>query len=329
MKYSVIIPVFNRPSEVKELLQSLEKQTFSDFEVVIVEDGSTEPCKNVVDEFSKAISFQYFYKENTGPGLSRNYGMDRARGDYFIFFDSDCLIPADYFEILESYLSKQPLDVFGGADNEHPSFSTIQKAINYAMTSFLTTGGIRGRKKQIGKFQPRSFNMGLSKEVYKQVGGFTTLHPGEDPDLSIRIKNAGFRSGLVPDLFVYHKRRIDFKKFAKQVYKFGVVRNILFKWHPGTFSLVFFLPSIFLIGTALLILLGIFTKWWFFIPLILLIFLLFGDALGKTKSMSISWLAIMASFIQLFGYGWGFLEGFVKIHILKQDERKVFANFFF
>jgi GT2 family glycosyltransferase len=255
--------------------------------------------------------------------------MERARGDYFLFFDSDCLIPSDYFEKLDNYLSNHSVDLFGGPDREHPSFTNIQKAINYAMTSFLTTGGIRGRKNQLGKFQPRSFNMGLSKHVFEKVGGFKTIHPGEDPDLSLRITDAGFESVLIPDLFVYHNRRIDFRKFVKQVYKFGVVRNILFKWHPKSYKYVFFLPTLFLIGSIFLVGLGILVSWWFFLPIILLAFVLWFDALLKTKSIQISVLAILASFIQLFGYGWGFLMSFLKLSIFKQNERTEFRSMFF
>lgn len=329
MKYSVIIPVYNRPNEVEELLESLSQQVVKNFDIVIVEDGSTETCKEAVDARKGMLDIQYYFKTNTGPGDSRNFGMERARGDYFLFFDSDCLIPPDYFQKLDAFLAQNPTDLFGGPDREHSSFTRIQKAINYAMTSFLTTGGIRGKKKQIGKFQPRSFNMGLSREVYQKVGGFGTIHPGEDPDLSIRIVNAGFQSTLIPDLFVYHNRRIDFSKFYRQVYKFGVVRNILFKWHPQTLKLVFFLPSFFLVGSILLVLLGIFVSVWFFLPFVMLVLVLLLDALIKTGSLAIALLAIGASFIQLYGYGWGFIKSFTKLFVFKKDERVAFPEMFF
>ncbi|NND05003.1 MAG: glycosyltransferase [Saprospiraceae bacterium] len=330
MKYSVIVPVFDRPQEVEELLNSLAAQVSMDFELVIVEDGSTERCDDVLASFSDILQIRYFFKENSGPGDSRNFGMEKARGEYLIFFDSDCLIPADYFQKLDTFLDAHPeVDVFGGSDGQHQSFSKIQKAINYAMTSFITTGGIRGNKKHIGKFEPRSFNMGFTKEVYKKVGGFATVHPGEDPDLSIRIVKAGFTSSLVPDLYVYHKRRIDWSKFAKQVYKFGVVRNILIRWHPGTFKYVFALPSIFLWSSVGLILLAILVSWWFMVPLVVLAFVIWIDAWMKTKDLSISLLACAASFIQLWGYGWGFTRSFVALHILKRNERQAFPAFFF
>ncbi len=330
MKYSVIIPVYNRPEEVRELLQSLADQDRKNFEVVIVEDGSSTKCIQEVEGFKTELNIQYFYKDNSGPGDSRNFGMKKAQGDYLLFFDSDCLIPTDYFSKLDAFLMEHPeVDVFGGPDREHPSFSKVQKAINYAMTSFITTGGIRGRKKHVGKFEPRSFNMGFSHTVFEKVGGFASLHPGEDPDLSIRIVRAGFSSALVPDLYVYHKRRIDWSKFSKQVYKFGVVRNILIRWYPDTFKYIFALPSVFLWGSCLTVLLALTFSVWFLLPLIILALIIVIDAWIKTKDLSISLLACAASFIQLWGYGWGFTKSFIALHVLKRNERKAFPAFFY
>lgn len=328
-KYSIIIPVFDRPKEVDELLASLCKQENKDFEVLIVEDGSSKTCKNIVKKYTKQISINYFYKENTGPGSSRNYGMERAKGAYLIFFDSDCIIPPEYFTKVEQFLSKVPLDAFGGPDAAHDSFSNIQKAINYAMTSFITTGGVRGKKANLDSYQPRTFNMGLSREVYEKLGGFSDIHPGEDPDLSYRIMDAGFKVGLIEEAHVYHKRRIDFAKFTKQVYKFGVVRTILMKWHPDKFKLVYFFPALFLLGSLLLIILAITISSYFLLPLLVLAVLIFAESLIKTKSLLVPILSVPASFIQLLGYGYGFLKGFVAIFLLKKEERKVFRNFFF
>ncbi len=328
-KYSVIVPVYNRPNEVEELLDSLNRQEFRDFEILIIEDGSSSTCEDVVKKYSDALDIKYFYKENSGPGASRNYGMDRAGGEYLIFFDSDCLIPPGYFTSVEEFLSVNPLDTFGGPDSAHESFSDTQKAINYAMTSFITTGGIRGKKKQLDKFQPRSFNMGIRKAVYEQVGGFSTIHPGEDPDLSYRIMKAGFKVGLIPDAPVFHKRRIDFKKFIKQVYKFGLTRTILIKWYPDSFKLVYFLPGLFLVGTLMLLILSFTVSLYFLTPIGLLIMLIFTDALIKTKRIKIAFLSILASFIQLTAYGFGFLKGWWNLLVLRRDERKVFPGMFF
>lgn len=329
MKYSVIVPVFNRPQEVEELLESLALQSFKDFELVLIEDGSSERCDHIVQRYAERLVIQYYYKTNTGPGDSRNVGMERARGDYFLFFDSDCVIPPQYFEVLDKSLTERPLDCFGGPDNAHESFSDVQKAINYSMTSFFTTGGIRGRKKQLDKYQPRSFNMGFRREVYEKVGGFGTIHPGEDPDLSYRILKAGFSVGLVADAFVYHKRRIDFEKFWQQVYKFGVVRVILMKWHPESQKLVYWLPTAFLLGTAFLLLLTVAVSGFFFVFLIAYCLLIFIDALNQKLSPAIAGMAIFASFIQLFGYGYGFLKAYIKINLQGQDERKAFPKCFF
>ncbi|MFY0650944.1 MAG: glycosyltransferase [Cyclobacteriaceae bacterium] len=329
VKYSIIIPVFNRPTEVKELLESLALQEFMDFELILVEDGSNEKCDQLVEQFSDSISIKYFFKNNTGPGDSRNYGMEKAAGDFFLFFDSDCLLPKNYLRTLDEQLQTNGFDAFGGPDAAHDSFTDTQKAINYAMTSFITTGGIRGDKKAANGFQLRSFNMGLSREVYKQVGGFCNIHPGEDPDLSYRIKAAGFKAGLIPNAFVYHKRRIDFGKFLKQVYKFGMVRVVLNKWYPEKVSPVFFLPSLFLLGSLLLILLSIVYSIAFAIPFVALATIVLLDALIKTKSITIGLMAILATYLQLLGYGYGFLKSFWLLKLLKKDERNALPSFFF
>ncbi len=328
-KYSVIVPVFNRPQEVKELLDSLSKQTFTDFELILVEDGSTEPAEHLIADYTDKLTIHYFFKENTGPGDSRNFGMNKANGDYFIFFDSDCLIPSQYFQSLNDHLTQHPLDAFGGPDAAHDSFSNVQKAINQSMTSFVTTGGIRGRKSQLDKFQPRSFNMGLRREVYEQVGGFSDIHPGEDPDLSYRIMNAGYTTGLVPEAFVYHKRRIDFGKFYTQVKKFGMVRVILMKWYPErSKKLVYYLPSLFVVGSLLLILSSCWLPYTW-VPFVFLTAVLWGEALIETDSFTIAFLSIFASYIQLFGYGWGFIKAQWQINMNEKEERVAFPKLFF
>ncbi|MCV9387818.1 glycosyltransferase [Reichenbachiella ulvae] len=326
IKYSVIVPVFNRPQEMEELLDSLEVQKRPDLEIVIVEDGSTEKSDHLVDNYS--LNIQYYFKANSGPGDSRNFGMEKAQGDYLLFFDSDCLIPAGYFDQLDQGIEKHDPDVFGGPDAAHESFSDTQKAINYAMTSFFTTGGIRGGKKQLDTYQPRSFNMGLKKEVYQQVGGFSDIHPGEDPDLSFRIMKAGFKSMLLPEVFVYHKRRIDFSCFVKQVYKFGVVRVILNQWYPDTKKLVYFLPTLFLLGVVGLLALGFVWTPWLYLLLLVYSTLLFVDALSR-NSLKVALMAVPAAWIQLLGYGYGFLKSSILIGLLGRKERKAFPSFFF
>ncbi len=329
IQFTVIVPNYNRPDEVDELLESLAEQEQKNFDVVLVEDGSTIPCKDVVDKYIEQLDIQYYFKENTGPGDSRNFGMTKAKGDYFIFFDSDCVIPSDYFTKVNEFLAIHPLDTFGGPDDAADSFSDVQKAINYAMTSVITTGGIRGKENKLDTYQPRSFNMGVSREVYEAVGGFSDIHPGEDPDWSYRIMNAGFKIGLIPNAKVWHKRRIDFKKFAKQVYKFGVVRIILMKWYPDKFKLTYTLPSLFLIGSVLTVLISGIGTYLFSTPLLLLISIIFLDALRSTKKLNIAVMAVYATFVQLYCYGFGFLKSWWKINILKQKERVGFKNFFF
>ncbi|MGI9544383.1 MAG: glycosyltransferase [Cyclobacteriaceae bacterium] len=326
--YSIIIPVYNRPEEIQELLEGLSLQTFHDFEVIVVEDGSVDRCESVAELYEQKLTIKYFFKENSGPGASRNFGMERANGNFFIFLDSDCLVPTDYLQQVDQHLRDYPLDAFGGPDSAHQTFTKIQKAINYAMTSFLTTGGIRGGKKKLDRFQPRSFNMGISREVFQNVGGFRSFHPGEDPDLSYRIIKSGFKTGLIQEAFVYHKRRIDFSKFIRQVYKFGLARTILMKWHPGSFKLVYALPSFFLIG--LICLLGFSIAWpWLLLPILVGGLLLFADAILRTKSLQIAFMGVFASVIQIAGYGYGFLTGLWHLWILRKDEKVTFPGLFF
>lgn len=329
MKYSVIIPVYNRPDEVDELLESLTKQTYKNFDTLIIEDGSTLPCKNIVEKYQSELDIKYYYKENTGPGESRNFGMKKATGNYFIIFDSDCVIPPQYFQAVEDGLKTHQFDTFGGPDAAHSSFTDIQKAINYAMTSFITTGGIRGKKRSLDTYQPRSFNMGIKSEVFQKVGGFSDIHPGEDPDLSYRIMKEGYKVGLIEDAFVFHKRRIDFQKFRKQVYKFGIVRPILIKWYPDKFKITYLLPSLFLIGSIFLCLFAAIFHLNFLLPLLAIAGVLFVDALLQTKHLKIAILSVYTSFTQLYSYGFGFLKSAISILIFKKNERAHFPTFFF
>ena len=334
MHFSLIIPVFNRPEEIRELLQSLKAQTYKKpFEVVIVEDGSEQTSEKVVNEFGTEFSITYLKKSNTGPGDSRNYGMARARGTYFIVLDSDCLLPTTFLSTIDAALELDYVDCFGGPDAAHPSFSTLQKAINYAMTSVLTTGGIRGGKRAIGKFQPRSFNMGISRQAFESTGGFGNIHPGEDPDLSIRLWAKGFRTKLISDAFVYHKRRIDFSKFFRQVKKFGMVRPILNSWHPHTSKITFWFPTIFCLGFLLAIgslfllpnpfklgLLGLY---------LLYFTLVFFDALVKTKNIQVAFLSVFAVLVQFLGYGYGFLKSTILVNFSSRKPQQLFPELFF
>jgi GT2 family glycosyltransferase len=317
MQFSIIVPVYNRPDEVSELLESLSKQTFKGFEVVLVEDGSTRPCSGEVEVWRHAVPFRYFTKENTGRSDTRNVGMRHATGDYFLFFDSDCIIPPHYLETVNRLLQEDYADCFGGPDSEHPSFTDLQKAVNYAMTSFWTTGGIRGGKVNMEKFKPRTFNMGFSREVYERVGGFKDMY-GEDIDLSIRIGQAGFTTKLYREAFVYHKRRVDLKKFYKQVHIFGQARINLFRLHPGSLKLVHTLPALFVLGSIAIILLAIFLTPYFLLFLAVYLLILFFDSLIRTKSPAIAGLSVITSLIQLYGYGIGFIKSFFEKIILRR-----------
>ena len=308
-RFSIIVPVYNRIDEIDDLLASLAAQTVKNFEVIIVEDGSTAPAEDTVKKYAGELDVYYYYKSNEGRSIARNYGMERARGRYFIFFDSDCVIPSEYFATITRSLDKNPLDCFGGPDAAHESFSTTQKAINVAMTSFLTTGGIRGGKVSMEKFVPRTFNMGFSRPVYDRVGGFRVMF-SEDIDMSTRIRNAGFTIGLIADAPVYHKRRIDLKKFFRQVHVFGMSRITLKLLYPGSLKLVHALPALAVIIGLLLVIMGIFVSPWWLLPIGIYLAAVFTSALFTTRSLAVSAMAVPASVIMITGYGTGFLKAY-------------------
>ncbi len=315
--YSIIIPVYNRPEEIKELLESLTKQTYKHFEVIVVEDGSKDSAEHIVKSFQDRLTVNYFYKENTGQGLSRNYAYERAAGDYFIVFDSDCLIPSHYLQTVESRLNTDYLDAFGGPDRADTSFTPVQKAISYSMTSLFTTGGIRGNKKAVGVFHPRSFNMGISKEVWLRTKGYIITRKGEDIEFSIRIMEYGFKVGLIEDAYVYHKRRTSFRQFFKQIHFFGTARINIFRFFPKELKLTHFFPAgfvlycVFTLLTLILCLpLGSFCVFF----LICYTAAIFIDASVKNNSLTIGALSVAAAYTQLFGYGIGFMkEGFQEL----------------
>lgn len=348
MKYSVIVPVFNRPDEVDELLESLTRQSLQDFEVIIVEDGSAVTCRSVCDQYADRLDLKYFDKPNSGPGQSRNYGAERAQGEYLIVLDSDVVLPVDYFKAVDDELRRQPADAFGGPDCAHASFTDVQKAISYSMTSFFTTGGIRGGKKKLDKFYPRSFNMGIRRDVYMRLGGFNKMRFGEDIDFSIRIFKAGCRCRLFPEAWVWHKRRTDFRKFWRQVYNSGIARINLYKKYPESLKPVHLLPMVFTVGCAFLAVafllgivlyfalpagmqqaLGITISLLALAPLALYCVLIFFDATQRNNSCRIGLLSVVSAFIQLLGYGCGFLEAWWKRCVRGQDEFQAYSKNFY
>lgn len=326
--FSVIVPVYNRPDELDELLESLSEQFFKDFEVVVVEDGSRISSENIVHKYQKHLNIKYYLKKNTGPGPSRNFGAERSSGDYLIFLDSDCVVPPEYLREVHQFIVIHHPDAFGGPDKAHPGFKTIQKAINYSMTSFFTTGGIRGGKLSLENFKPRSFNMGISRKVFEKIEGFAPLRFGEDIDLSLRIEEQGFKSYLIEEGWVYHKRRTDFWKFFKQVFNSGIARIVLQKLHPGSLKLVHLLPGLFTLGVVVLIIMSLWN------PLILVLLLLFAliifsDSYKMNKSIKVALYSVISAFVQLTGYGAGFFYGIWKINILKSHSFFAFEKKFY
>ena len=348
MKYSIIVPVYNRPDEVDELLQSLVRQTMKDFEVIIVEDGSHIPCKDICAKYADVLDLHYYYKDNSGPGQSRNYGADRSHGEWLIILDSDVVLPDGYLQAINEELaphSPVPYAAFGGPDASHPSFTSIQKAISYSMTSFFTTGGIRGGKKKLDKFYPRSFNMGIRSDVYRQLGGFSRMRFGEDIDFSYRIVEAGHATRLIPEAWVWHKRRTDLRKFWRQVYNSGIARINLEKRHPGTLKLVHLLPMVFTLGvffccmaTIISIIVTAISGQYLpsgiigivaLSPLLLYSTIICTHSTLQNKSLRVGLLSVPAAFVQLMGYGCGFLSAWWKRCVLGQDEFQAYEKNFY
>ncbi len=348
MRFSLIVPVFNRPDEVDELLQSCQQQTFRDFEVIIVEDGSVQKCDHICEKYvvgsENGIQIHYYYKDNSGPGQSRNYGAEKAKGEFLIVLDSDVVLPKTYLEEVNSEIEREDTDAFGGPDKAHASFTNMQKAINYSMTSFFTTGGIRGGKKKLDKFYPRSFNMGIRRNAYHKLGGFAKMRFGEDIDFSIRIFKAGYRCRLFPMAWVWHKRRTDMKKFFRQVYNSGIARINLYKKYPESLKLVHILPMVFTIGVLLLVLTSAVGRVlmhydggmvWYplaalpWTPMLSYAFIIFFDSSIRNRSIKIGFLSIGTAFVQLMGYGFGFIVAWWRRCVCREDEFCAFQNTFY
>lgn len=321
MFFSIIIPLYNRPNEIDEQLQTLTQQTYRRFEVLVIEDGSVNDARSIVERYKTRLDVHYYFKQNEGQGFTRNFGFARAKGDYFIVFDSDCLIPATYLEVVHNHLQQHYLDAYGGPDGAHPSFTPVQKAISYAMTSPFTTGGIRGNKKHIGQFHPRSFNMGLSRAVWQKSGGYILTRLGEDIELSIRINRLGFTTGLIPGAVVYHKRRTSFLQFYRQLHFFGRARINIYKHFPQELKLVHFFPALFTLFLAAAIVLNLMGHGLAIICNFLLVsdvLLLFFHAWITTRSAKVAFLSVAAAFIQLVAYGLGFMQDMWKRVILNR-----------
>lgn len=313
-KYSIIIPVYNRPDEISELLKSLTNQSQKDFEVIIVEDGSSKTCEHVLAGYRDQLAIHYFFKPNSGPGPSRNFGFEHARGEYFVIFDSDCLIPTDYFKAVDQSIAENTWDAWGGPDRAHENFTLVQRAMGYTMSSILTTGGIRGGKKRVGWFQPRSFNMGISRKVFEITNGFTFDRFAEDIEFSIRMKKAGFHVGLIPEAFVYHKRRTNFIQFYKQVSNFGKGRALVGIAHPEEVKITHWFPTLFVVGMILTTFLPFVSPVLFKIAFTCYAFyflLIFLHSATINKNIVVAFLSIPSALLQLWGYGTGFFREWI------------------
>lgn len=327
---SIVVAIYNRKDELFELLTSLTQQTDPEFEIIIVDDGSSIDLKPTISNFEESLDIKYFKKDNSGPGLTRNYGAARAANEWLVFVDSDVIVEKDYIEHIKNDILTIPCDAFGGADKAHKGFNLMQKAISYSMTSVFTTGGIRGSKKAVSKFQPRSFNMGVKKAVFEKVGGFSEMRIGEDPDLSMTLWENGFTTAFFDDIAVYHKRRVDFGKFSKQVYQFGCARPILNQRHPNYVKISFAFPTLFMLGYVMGFLeyfildRGIILSFYG-----LYTFLVLFHALLLTKNISIAGMAVISTYIQMFSYGYGFLKSWILLNVLRMKPEDAFPHHYY
>ncbi len=329
--FSIIVPVYNRPEEVTELLESLSLQIFVDFEFILVEDGSLRKSDKLLEKYKQKFPIIYLDRENQGPAIARNTGMEVAKGDYLLFIDSDCIVPPDWMKKIHDYLGNDPVDCFGGPDRAAGSFNNVQKAISFAMTSLITTGGIRGGKHQVDKFYPRSYNLGISSKLYKEMGGFpiTRMHPGEDMVFSIELIKRGYNTALFNNAFVYHKRRSTLNQFFRQVYRFGYTRYIISRVYPETKKVLYWIPSFFLFGSLFLITAGALFHLYYLIPLLLLFVLIFSVSAYVNHSIKVGFLSIITSVMQLAGYGCGFASSFFWVEIMGRDEYGVLKHGFY
>lgn len=323
MFYSLVIPVFNRPDHIQKLLQCLTRQSFKNFEVIVVESGSTVKSDEVVSHFQGQLNIRYIYKSNEGQGVSRNRGMQEATGDYLIILDSDILLPDHYIETIENHLQKDYLDAFGGPDKLHPESSTFQKAVNFCMTDPLTTGGTRGHNKSIGQYYPRSFNMGVSRKVYEDTGGFSIPFMGEDIEWSARILDKGYKTGLIPGAYVHHERKNSLKGFFKQLFFFGRARINISKLVPGSFKITHLLPLLYCLYVLSLPLICFLLPAWFFIiflPFLIYNVMILLKAGIQYKSLRIGFFSFILTNTLMLAYSMGMIREFNKLYIQQKEQ---------
>lgn len=325
LNFSIIVPVYNRPQEMEEFLAGLSRQTDRDFEVIVMEGRCDNSCRDVCNRFSNSLNI-HFYERDSGRSARRNEGMSLATGNYFLLFDSDCVLPEHYISTLRKELSENYVDCFGGPDTADSSFSDLQLAINYSMTSIMTTGGIRGAMKNTAKYLPRAFNMGFSREVFLKTNGYLDMI-GEDVDLSMRIKEAGFSVRLIKSAYVYHKRRVTLSGFYRQVNTFGKARVLLSARHPGSLKIMHLFPSCFVLGNMALVLLTlILCNLWWVSPLILYVLMILMESWIKYRRPKVAFLSIATSYLQLCGYGLGYIDEFITRRASKRSAETLYRQ---
>lgn len=329
--FSVIIPTFNRRDEVHDLLISLQKQTFDHqrFEVIIVDDGSTDGTNHLVESMRSSVDFRlrFFQQDHAGPGLARNLGMTQAAGEYFLFIDSDCLADERWLEGLANAIEQEQPLAFGGPDGVLPEFSPLQKAIDYAMTSFLTTGGMRGHtRKRLAKFYPRSYNMGIHRSIFAKLGGMNNLRHGQDLEFSRRIVASGAKVIYIPAAIVYHKRRTSLQKFFRQIFNWGVARINLTKIDQAILEPLHFMPAVGADTFIVLTILAPFCRICRYLWLLssgaglLILGVIVIDAYRRYRQVKPALLAPLVALTQVFAYGFGFTAAYIWRIILGKEE---------
>ncbi len=325
---SVITPSYNRASELEHLMRSISAQSIDHnlFELIISDDGSTDDTEALINSWQEKASFsiKYISQENKGPGAARNHGLEKSIGELILFIDSDCEAHPKWIETIVDEYHKSEFDACGGPDGGKKDFTLLQKAIDYSMTSFFTTGGMRGHsEKMISKFYPRTHNMGVKRDKYEAVGGFGNLRHGQDIEFSHRIRTSGGKIRFIKNALVYHRRRTSLRQFIKQVFNWGVARINLGKIDTAMLEPVHFLPSLSILLSLFIILIIYQLDWGiseifllFFSPLSIICLL---GALNK-KDLRVFPILLLVIPIQIFGYGLGFLQAYIRRFIFNEAE---------
>lgn len=324
-KFALISPTFKRPDEVTEFLDSLRKLDYpkDKFEIILGDGTPGDELRPLIYPYQKDLPLKIYYEEFLPVSNARNRAAELSTAQFFIFLDSDCIIPEGYLKAVEFFLDAHPqINLFGGPDAASEDFTDLQKAISFSMTSFLTTGGIRGGSSSVTTYHPRGFNMGISAELFNKVGGYDeNFVCGEDVELSMRLIKAGAKSAFIEEAHVFHKRRTSIKQFRRQVFRFGAARPLLAKAHPGNLKITHLFPLAFTVyrhvSAILFLLVFYFNLSVLSLPFamyVLYMVAVFFSALKK-EGLSVALLAVQTTNTMNAGYGIGFLRNYLEVYL--------------